>query len=55
MQAPGFSAWSYNSARGAHYLHNFLNEMPDLNLENDKARTEVKVLQIGKRGTDVIV
>ena len=32
--ATGQSAWAWNEQRGMFYFHNFLPEMPDLNLEN---------------------
>jgi trehalose synthase len=39
------SAWSYDEQAGAHYLHHFLGEQPDLNLANPAVRDEmVKVM-----------
>ena len=43
MQSPGIPAWTYNDDRQAYYLHNFLIEMPDLNLDNKAVRDEIKV------------
>jgi len=42
----GSPAWSWNSERGAWYLHTFGEHQPDLNLKNDKVLGEMKkVLQ----------
>ena len=40
--ATGQSAWAWNEQRGMFYFHNFLPEMPDLNLENAVVQKHLK-------------
>lgn len=40
IDATGRSAWTYDSATGQYYLHNYLPTQPDLNWWNDEVRRE---------------
>lgn len=37
----GGSSWAYDSWRGQYYLHNFLKEQPDLNVQNPEVQEEL--------------
>ena len=39
----GDSAWTKSKLRNEYYLHNYLPDMPELNLTNPKVREELKV------------
>ena len=39
----GDSAWTKSKVRNEYYLHNYLPDMPELNLTNPKVREELKV------------
>ena len=39
----GDSAWTKSKVRNEYYLHNYLPDMPELNLNNPKVREELKV------------
>ncbi|CAM6053455.1 unnamed protein product [Sphagnum tenellum] len=41
---PGQSAWTYSEVRGEFYLHNFLPEQPDLNLENTEVQHDLELI-----------
>lgn len=40
----GRSAWTFSETRGEFYLHNFLDELPDLNLTNPLVQREIQVI-----------
>ena len=42
----GDSAWTKSKIRNAYYLHNYLPDMPELNLTNPKVREELKVTKL---------
>ena len=42
----GDSAWTKSEVRNAYYLHNYLPDMPELNLTNPKVREELKVTKL---------
>ncbi|XP_059084164.1 maltase 2-like [Tigriopus californicus] len=39
---PNLPAWSWDATRKQYYLHTLLPDMPDLNLDNEDVRTEIK-------------
>jgi alpha-glucosidase len=41
MSIFGGPSWTWSSARGQYYLHNFLSSQPDLNLHNEEVQEEV--------------
>lgn len=50
VSATGLSAWTFHEGRGQFYLHTFLEETPDLNLEDAAVKREVLVGEGGEMG-----